>query len=265
MIRVWSHGRADDNMPEKALVSVYQKVQRHPWWHARVSLALALLRKFKVLPPARILDVGCGWGTNLTALEKCGYEVSGLDISRQVLDLIDRPNRDLIEADLKQDVPPGERGAYDGCFVLDVIEHLDDDQAALARVATLMRSGAIAVVSVPALPELFSHFDRVQGHRRRYVPQTLTAAFDSTGLEIQSLFWWGAWMVPVLRGMRLKDAKREQEERKTYGDYLRLPRWPGPQLMRLAFTLERPFSLNGWVPTGTSLFAVARRQNRAAV
>ena len=62
-------------------------------------------------------------------------------------------------------------------LALDVIEHIDDDRAAVARLGSLARPGGIVIVSVPALPELFTEFDRIQGHRRRYLPETLRAAF----------------------------------------------------------------------------------------
>ena len=60
-----------------------------------------------------------------------------------------------------------------------MIEHLDDDAAALASLGRLVRPGGTLIVSVPALPELFSEFDQVQGHRRRYQPDDLRAAFDA--------------------------------------------------------------------------------------
>jgi hypothetical protein len=47
---------------------------------------------------------------------------------------------------------------------------------------------------------------------------------------------------------------------KTYTDYLRLPPWPGPLLMRLAYRWEHASALNGRLKTGTSLFAVAMRE-----
>jgi 2-polyprenyl-3-methyl-5-hydroxy-6-metoxy-1,4-benzoquinol methylase len=259
MITLWSEGPADENMPEEILVSTYERIRQHPWWQARASLALAVLQKWNVRPPARVLDVGCGWGMNLAALEKAGYTVSGLDVSRRILDLIDAPKRDLIQADLNQDIPKTALPTYDACLVLDVIEHLDRDTDALARIARLLRPGAIAMVSVPALPELFSDFDRIQGHRRRYLPETLRVAFEKTEFVIEFLFWWGAWMVPILRHTRSRMAAKHRHSENNYEHYLRLPKWPGPQLMKIAFAVEEAIALRGWMRTGTSLVAVARR------
>jgi len=256
MIRTWSQGEADDNMPENLLVDLESTVRRHPWWIARARLALAVVQRHGIAPPATILDAGCGWGTNLTALEAAGYRVRGLDISRRMLERLDRPDRTLIEADLAQPLPP-ETEAADGLLALDVIEHIDDDRAAVGRLGQLVRPGGVVIVSVPALPELFSRFDEIQGHRRRYVPERLQAAFAGSGLVIAKIFWWGAWMVPVLRRMRQPGARADN--RKTYADYLRLPPWPAPWLMNVAYVWEHGRALEGKLKTGTSLFAVAHR------
>jgi len=245
-------------MPQELLVETLRTVRVHPWWMARAKLALAALRAEGVRPPARVIDIGCGWGTNLDALERGGYEVCGLDISRKILEAIDRPDRVLIEGDLTQELPR-EREEFDGFLALDVIEHLDDDRGATAKFAQLVRAGAVGIVSVPAQPELFSEFDSVQGHRRRYTPERLREAFEGSGLEVLRIFWWGQWMVPVLRRMRRKESSGRQAA-KTYAEYLRLPPWPGPLVMRILYAREERPALRGELRTGTSLFAVVRKK-----
>ena len=244
-------------MPELLLTETLSQVRRHPWWRARARLALAILRNRRIMPPARVLDVGCGWGVNLLALESAGYTAIGVDSSRQILERIDCPNRRLIEADLTQELPK-QRVSVDAMLVLDVIEHIDDDRGFLRRIAQLLLPGGVAVVSVPARPDLFSEYDRIQGHRRRYLPDSLRAAFLDTGLTVSQLFWWGAWMVPVLRRMR-------SVNRQTYAEYLRLPRWPLPLAMQLLYALEQPMAMSGKLVTGTSLFAIAERDQEDRV
>jgi SAM-dependent methyltransferase len=261
MIQSWSTGAADDWMAEDILTGLSEMVWRHPWWHARARLLLALLRKYGVEPPARVLDAGCGWGVNLAALERGGYQVTGLDVSRQTLQRLDRPDRDLVEADLTQALPTTV-GVYDAVIALDVIEHLDDDAAVVGRLGRLLKPhGGVFVVSVPALPELYSDFDAVQGHRRRYLPQTLRAAFAQSDLRIEDVFWWGSWMVPLLRFQRQRGrvAAVESSPMETYRHYLTLPPWPISLALRFAFALDHRRTLRGKAQTGTSLFAVARR------
>jgi len=259
MISTWSRGPADANMPESFLADTLEKVRRHPWWLARARLALATLKKNGITGPATVADVGCGWGTNLDALETLGYQTTGFDISRRILEMIDRPGRNLVELDLNQPLPENHP-LFEALFALDVIEHLDDDQAALASMARLLQPAGLAIISVPALPELFSDFDAIQGHRRRYLPETLRRAFAGTGLEVLEIFWWGAWMVPVLRRTRSR-SPAATAPKKTYADYLKLPPWPVPALMKMAHAFEHGPAIRGRLRTGTSLFAVAVRKN----
>jgi SAM-dependent methyltransferase len=245
-------------MHDSLLVETLQRVRCHPWWQARARLAMAVLRNRGILPPAKVFDVGCGWGVNLLALESAGYDTIGLDVSRSILERIDRPNRRLIEADLTQELPTELEHAA-AILVLDVIEHADDDQGFLRRAGQLLSPGGLAVVSVPARPDLFSEFDRIQGHRRRYLPESLGAAFVSTGLEVKQVFWWGGWMVPLFR-LRAVNWSRNSGEAKCYADYLRVPRWPIPSLMKLFYDWEQSRAISGKLKTGTSLFAIATRQ-----
>jgi 2-polyprenyl-3-methyl-5-hydroxy-6-metoxy-1,4-benzoquinol methylase len=259
VIERWSRGIADENMAEDILVELDGLVRRHPWWQARAALTRKLLRQVGVHPPARVLDAGCGWGVTLGALERHGYQAIGMDISRRTLERLDRPGRMLVEADLSQPIDhPFD--PYDAVLALDVIEHIDDDRAIVARLGTLARPGGVVVVSVPALPELFTEFDAIQGHRRRYQPETLRAAFDATGLQVERVFWWGRWLVPALGRQRARPRGRAGESpTAVYRRYLQLPPWPLPWAARIAFALEQGPALRGRLATGTSLFAVARR------
>ena len=113
-------------MDEEILVQLSEIVSHHPWWAARADIVLALLDDLSISPPTSILDAGCGWGTNLRVMEAAGYRVVGLDVSRRALDRLDRPDRQLIEADLSQPLPR-DLPRYDCVLALDVIEHIDDD------------------------------------------------------------------------------------------------------------------------------------------
>jgi SAM-dependent methyltransferase len=258
MITTWSSGPADANMDEAILVELAATVRRHPWWWARARLTLRLLDRSGIRPPARLLDAGCGWGVTLEALERGGYRAAGMDVSRRCLEALDRPGRALIEADLNRPLPGGIE-PYDAVLALDVIEHLDDDRAAVERLGDLVRPGGVLVVSVPALPDLFTEFDAIQGHRRRYLPETLRRAFADTVLHVEEVFWWGQWLVPMLRRQRRKArSERGESVAQTYRRYLKLPPWPAPWLLRLAFAREQARALDRELHTGTSLFAVAR-------
>lgn len=262
MIERWTRGDAQEHMPEEILVDLGAMIRRHPWWQARATLTLDLLDDLGLRPPARVLDVGCGWGVTLEALEGRGFQAAGMDVSRRTLEQLDRPGRRLIEADLTRPLPPRASG-YDAVLALDVIEHLDDDAGAVRRLASLTRPGGHVVVSVPALPEMFGEFDEIQGHRRRYLPSDLEAAFAGSGLEVERVFWWGRWLVPTLRRQRARPRMQPGDSAaEGYRRYLNLPPWPLGTVARLAFAIERRTAIRGRLRVGTSLFAVGRRPDR---
>lgn len=247
-------------MAEAILLDLAGLIERHPWWRARSALTLSLLRHLRIGPPARVLDAGCGWGTTFLALERAGYRVTGMDVSRRALERLARPGRDLVVADLTRPIPNG-LDVHDAVLALDVIEHIDDDREAVQGLARLVRPGGVVVVSVPARPDLFTEFDAIQGHRRRYLPGMLRAAFDGTALEVERVFWWGQWLLPMIRRQRAgaKRAHPNDSPAEIYRRYLRLPPWPASRLLDIGFRLERERAIAGKLATGTSLFAVARR------
>jgi SAM-dependent methyltransferase len=259
MITTWSKGLADANMDEGILVQLGMLIRRHPWYWARTRLTLALLDRLGLRPSVRVLDAGCGWGVTLESLERRGYRVVGMDISRSTLERLDRPNRTLIEADLTQPLPEDQE-SFDAVLALDVIEHVDDDQVSVANLGRLARPGGVVVISVPALPDLFTEFDAVQGHRRRYLPESLRSAFVGSGLVIERVFWWGAWLVPHLRRQRRRIRSQPGATAlEIYSHYIRVPPWPLTWLLRMAFAAEQAPALAGALATGTSLFAVGRK------
>jgi SAM-dependent methyltransferase len=259
MIETWSEGRPDEGMDQDILTELMTLAHRHPWWQARSRLVLALLAELGVDRGAEILDAGCGWGTTLLALERAGYRVAGMDVSRRMLGKLDRRDRHLIEADLTQPFPAGSP-TFPVVLALDVIEHIDDDRGAVARLAELVRPGGALVLSVPALPELFGEFDRIQGHRRRYLPDPLREVFAGSGLRVERVLWWGQWLVPLLRWQRRNGRAHPGEgAAEAYARYLRVGPWPLGWVMRAGFAWEQARALAGRLRTGTSLIAIATR------
>jgi SAM-dependent methyltransferase len=225
-------------------------------WPDRAS-SLHLLEKLNIRPPATILEAGCGWGINLGALETAGYQITGLDVSRKMLDRLDRSGRRLVEADLTQGLPD-RLPTYDCVLALDVIEHIDDDCHALQQLGRLLKPTGRLIISVPALPELFSEFDEVQGHRRRYTAESLRSCLEGAGLLVEDTRWWGQWMVKPLRAR--KSARRGRPgdtNADIYRRYLALPPWPGPWAMNMMFRIDHWRTLRRRNLAWTSLIAVA--------
>jgi SAM-dependent methyltransferase len=96
---------------------------------------------------------------------------------------------------------PFANAAFDLVCTLDIVEHVDDDDAALAEIARVAAPGATLLLSAPLHPERWTTFDDFVGHRRRYEPAILSAKLAQHGLTIERSAVYG--MQP--RSSRLLD------------------------------------------------------------
>ena len=169
----------------------------HFWmqWRHRI-----LLRAIKCAgtPLRRALEIGCGNGVARDMLERdLGIPVDGCDLNRTALEMAKPGKGKLFIYDVL-DQEPSLLGRYDAVFLLDVIEHIDDDLAFLRAALRHLRPGGLVVINVPASMLLFSDYDRVAGHLRRYTSASLKALLRQSGAEGETIQRWGLSMVPLL-------------------------------------------------------------------
>ncbi len=80
---------------------------------------------------------------------------------------------------------PYGNAVFDLICAFDVIEHVDDDERALAELARVAAPGAALITSVPLHPAQWTSFDDFVGHRRRYEPTELIAKLARHGITIE--------------------------------------------------------------------------------
>ncbi len=74
---------------------------------------------------------------------------------------------------------------FDMVCALDIVEHVDDEAAALRELSRVAKPGGIILLSVPLHPQRWNAFDDFVGHRRRYEPVSLAPTLANHGLEIE--------------------------------------------------------------------------------
>jgi len=105
------------------------------------------------VPKGRLLEVGCGSGVFLVAMRRRGWAVAGLEPHRtSAHDLRTHHGLD-VRAGMLEDAPI-EWGPFDAVALLDVIEHLVDPAAALAKVRALLRPGGVLILATPNVASL---------------------------------------------------------------------------------------------------------------
>ncbi|MGB0632598.1 MAG: class I SAM-dependent methyltransferase, partial [Alphaproteobacteria bacterium] len=76
---------------------------------------------------------------------------------------------------------------YNAIVMVNVLEHIEDDQAAARGLFATIKPGGKLLIFVPALPLLYSELDRIYGHFRRYRQKDLRKCIETAGFRIERL------------------------------------------------------------------------------
>lgn len=132
-----------------------------------------------------VLEVGAGIGANTRLLSTLEFtRWTCLEPDAALARQIDLPpgGRHEIAPGTIADLPADLR--YDAILYIDVLEHIADDAAEMARAAARLQPGGALIVLSPAHPFLFTPFDTAIGHYRRYTRRSLRAAMPPGLTEV---------------------------------------------------------------------------------
>ena len=221
--------------------------EKHFWFEVRRKWIFDKIKKF-IPPPAKVLETGCGTGNVSSFLAQKGYEVTGCEYYSEALN-ISWPGFLKVQGDTNN--LPFEDNSFGIVGLFDMIEHLQDDITALKEAVRVLKKNGIIVVTVPAREELWSWFDEVSSHKRRYtremLKQILIAKMNLKPLLIEYIFM--SLYIP------LKFTRRENQKG---NDQFRINGLMNA-LLRSFFHIERFISKALPMPIGTSLIAVAQK------
>jgi SAM-dependent methyltransferase len=200
----------------------------------------------------RVVEIGCGVG-NFTGLLLDREIVVALDaepdcVERLLLRNPGRANLHALVADAARfDFAQIARFQPDSCVCLNVLEHIEDDEGALRRMASVLEPGGVIVLLLPAFPLLYGPIDRNLGHYRRYTRGSVRRLAAAAGLRLRrarymntaGFFGWWA-NSHIFR----REAQSESQIRV-------FDRYVVPAMSRLESLVAPPF--------GQSLFVVLRR------
>lgn len=248
------------------------------WWHrGRRHLVLQLLDKWLPVSadPKPILDLGCGTGRLLEDLQKRG-PVYGVDYSIKALRFSrGRAHDHLVRAD--GTVLPLQAQSIRAITALDVLEHIENDLGVLQEIRRVLIPDGIAVMTVPAHPQLWSAHDLALHHYRRYTKVSFQEVIEKSGLEIRVLQY--GMMLPWIAALSWRKAFRSMRAhvpgppqpgespalraRGFQTDEIRLPCWANSSLASV-MKLENQLTHRRGTPTGLSLIAVVQTPGQAS-
>ena len=225
--------------------------QKHWWYRARRAVLADLIRReAKPHAGAKILEIGCGTGHNLEMLGGFG-NVDAVELDEESRSIAEeRLGRRIINSPLPE--LAGVGGGYDLIAALDVIEHIDDDTAAIAAIAVKLRPGGKFVMTVPAHKWMWSAHDLVNHHKRRYSRAELKRLIDQSPLKLEKVGYFNSLLFPLAVAERTASKLRGKDDAD-----LKLPAAPINAALEKVFGAERYLVGRFPLPPGLSLFAVA--------
>ena len=211
-----------------------------------------MFEQFAEVARGRVVEVGAGIGTFSDRLLDAGVsELVQIEPEAGCAAVLEERYRDDPRVRLlREELPasPGlaaRAGEFDLVLCQNVLEHIEDDGAAVAAMAAALRPGGELALLVPAHPRLFGALDVAYGHHRRYTPGRARGLVEAAGLELVRLDHFNALGIP---GWWVKN--------RTGARHI------GPLALRayeLAVTAWRPLEQRLRPPLGLSLIVRARR------
>lgn len=245
---------------------LYRAEDSHFWFTARNRIVGDAVRSaFAGRESERldVLEIGCGSGNVTRVLQAAlpNARVVGVDLFADGFAYArSRGVRRLVHADIARSP---FRGGFDLVGMFDVLEHIPDDETALANAHRILRPGGILLLTVPAHMYLWSYFDEASHHCRRYECADLAARAKAAGFEVEYATEFMTALHPVMRLQRwIKGRGRKPTQREalemTRSDLAVRPLANG--IFGALTALERPLlRKRRTLRRGTSILLLARR------
>lgn len=214
------------------------------WWYAERRHLLA--RQLTGLAPGVALDIGAAGGGNTRVLRERGWESIALEYSAEGAEVAHERGLATVRGDGTR--LPLADGCLDAVVAYDVLEHIEDDAAAVAEIHRVLKPDAYALIAVPVDMALWSDHDVAVGHVRRYTRQSLRSLLQAGGFDIERLQSWMVLLRPAVALRRRRSTGSDLQET--------------PRLLNLA--LRGVVGLERLLPTGrlpgVSVLVTARRR-----
>jgi SAM-dependent methyltransferase len=245
---------------DKDFYAEYFEIEdRHWWFVGRRRIFTRLLDEALAPAPAggrRILDFGCGTGTMLGHLARYG-EAHGVDFDPEAVRFCALRGVERVQLVTEGRLPFAD-ATFDLVTALDVLEHIDDDVAAVAEIRRVLRPGGLLLASVPAYRFLWGAQDEISHHKRRYVARELRASLTGGGLAVQRVSYFNTLLFPPIAAIRILRPYRpgSADLRSDFG-MTRAGRLN--EVLARLFSLEQGLVARLRLPFGVSLLALAVR------
>lgn len=194
----------NDGFDKTLFETLFQIEPSHFWFRSRNNLLTQCLRAY--FPTARsFCEIGCGTGNVLQAIAKGNPKLAltGTEIYLDALDYaIQRvPQARLFQADICRFPFESE---FDVIGSFDVLEHIENDGLALKNIHKALKKNGGLILTVPQHQWLWSSYDDMACHKRRYTRKDLCDKLKHAGFKIIRMTSFMTFLLPMMAISRLK-------------------------------------------------------------
>lgn len=213
-----------------------------------------------------ILEVGCSSGFFLKqiAAEFPSVRIIGADYTLSTLQMLAPkiPGIPLVRFDLTRCPLPDN--FVDTAILINVLEHIGDDEAAVSHLYRILKPGGIAIIEVPAGPAMFDVYDRVLMHHRRYRMSGLVELLTRQGFEIDFKSHLGFLLYPAFylakRLNQFRYAHRSKKDEEKIVANLIATTGKTSNLMRHLMSSENFLRHQFYLPVGIRCLVTCRKR-----
>ncbi len=244
---------------KKEFYPLYYKLEDKHWWFlGRRRIFLKLLDEYLPVPAGerkrRILDVGCGTGALLKYFSRYG-SAQGVDMDEDAIAFCHMRGAHSVQK--VGPLPlPFEDDTFDLITILDVLEHIDDDEGTLRELYRILRPGGMLMISVPAYQFLWGPQDEISKHKRRYIAPQIRVLLKQTGFQVKKLSYFNTILFPVVAVIRVLRPYLPRTFQ-VDSDCSITKLGPLNRLLARLFALEAPIVKHVSLPFGVSILGLA--------
>ena len=243
----------NDGFDKTLFETLFQIEPSHFWFRSRNNL---LIQSFKEYFPAakNYCEIGCGTGNVLQAIstKNPGLDVTGSEIYLSALDYAKNrvPHANLIQADVCRFPYESE---FDVIGTFDVLEHIDNDTLALRNINKALKNDGGLILTVPQHKWLWSNYDEMACHKRRYSRKELRIKLEIAGFRIIRMTSFLTFLLPFMMVSRSKKTNDPSS-------LLTIKRSINSIFYKISLAEQALINHNINFPIGGSLLCVARKQ-----
>ena len=257
-----------ENYPDSGFDLTDENAERSFWVKSRNRLFKYLIsRNLPTIDTVTYFEIGCGTGNFInTMVDNPRLYITGSEIYHKGLIYAQRntPDVDFIQLDISQ----GYIGqSFNIISAFDVLEHIEDDNAALSNIHHMLDAQGMFIMTVPQHMFLWSQLDHIVKHKRRYSRKELISKLHKNGFDITYCSSFVFTLFPLMLISRLLDKKQDKSmsDHSALGKMVKFPIWLNHFFDLFMRVDELLIKLGLSLPFGGTLLVIAKKSNPHSV